>query len=1489
MRNAQDTPSGLYQSSFEKDSCGFGLIAHMDGVPSHWLVSTAISALVRLTHRGAIAADGKTGDGCGLLMKKPDGFLRAVAAEQGMALSERYAVGMVFLNPQATLAGRARRCLEDELAHEGLAVVGWRVVPTYTAACGEEALKTLPVIEQIFINMPETMDEAAGERHLYVARRRTEKAVGPDDDTFYVPSLSARVIAYKGLIMPNNLPAFFTDLKDPRLESALCVFHQRFSTNTWPQWRLAQPFRYLAHNGEINTVQGNRNWAIARGYKLQTSLLPMDDVRPLVSTSGSDSNSLDNMLEVLLAGGVGLFRAMRLLIPPAWQNVESMAPALRAFYEYNSMHMESWDGPAGIVMTDGRYAACSMDRNGLRPARWVVTRDRHITLASEIGVYDYAPEDVVAKGRLKPGQMIAADTETGELLMPEGIDRALAAKQPYRKWLKRYVQRIESRLHEEEGAVETMAVEVLETYQKLFQVTFEERDQVLRVLGEDGQEAIGSMGDDTPMPVMSRRVRSIYDYFRQQFAQVTNPPIDPLREQIVMSLETCLGAEQNMFEETPEHAARLLIDSPVLSISKFRQLLALKDPAYAHARIELQYPVAGDLGAALGQICDQAVAAVKTGKVVLVLSDRNIGADSLPVPALLATGAVHHRLIAQGLRCDANLLIETATARDSHHFATLIGYGATAIYPYLAYEVLRGMIRSGEITNVKASALDHNYRMGINKGLYKIMSKMGISTISSYRGAQLFEAVGLHDEVVGLCFKGTTSRLQGANFADLHHEQVLLAHDAWDVRKSIQQGGLLKYIHGGEDHAYNPDVVLALQAAVRSGDYTKYQAYSALVNQRRPLALRDLLRLRTDVTPIPIDEVEPIASLTQRFDSAAMSLGALSPEAHETLAASMNGLGGRSNSGEGGEDPSRYGTERRSKIKQVASGRFGVTPAYLMSAEVLQIKVAQGAKPGEGGQLPGQKVNALIARLRYCKSGVSLISPPPHHDIYSIEDLAQLIFDLKQVNPEALVSVKLVAEAGVGTIAAGVAKAYADLITISGHDGGTGASPLSSVKYAGSPWELGLTETHQILRANNLRGKVRLQTDGGLKTGLDVIKAAILGAESFGFGTAPMIAMGCKYLRNCHLNNCATGVATQDRVLRMDHFVGKTDMVINYFQFVAREVRELLASLGCRQLTDLIGRTDLLEVIEGETAKQRRLDLSPILSDAGVPADQSRFCVEPRNVPFDKGELAEQMVRDCLAVIESGAGGEFAYTVRNIHRSLGARLSGEIAKRHGNLDMEGAPLVLRLTGTAGQSFGVWNAGGLHLYLEGDANDYVGKGMAGGKLVLYPPKGSPFKSHETTIIGNTCLYGATGGKLFAAGLAGERFAVRNSGATAVVEGVGDHACEYMTGGVVAVLGPTGLNFGAGMTGGFAYVFDEDNNFVHRLNNELIDIHHINTEMMEAYRHHLRGLITGFVAETGSARGRDILDNFTDLMGRFWLIKPKALELASLLEDLRQRAA
>ena len=1488
----QTPDHGLYRPSFEHDNCGFGLIANMDGTASHWLVQTAITALARMTHRGAIAADGKTGDGCGLLMKKPDAFLRAKAEACGIALGALYSAGNVFLATDERTQAVQREVIEAACARHKLRVAGWREVPVDTSVCGEEALSSLPRIEQVFVVPEEDIDARTFEIRLFKARRIAEKRMSESgDEDFYITHLSCDALVYKGLVMPEHLAAFYRDLSDPDLASAICVFHQRFSTNTMPRWRLAQPFRFLAHNGEINTIQGNRKWAVARAKKFACEALgDIDEIAPLVGMRGSDSESLDQMLEVLLAGGKDIFAAMRALIPPAWQNVEHLDPDVRAFFEYSSMNLEPWDGPAGVVLTDGRYAACCLDRNGLRPARYVVTRDRHITLASEVGVWDYAPEDVVEKGRLRPGQMIAVDTSNGEILQPQDIDNRLAQRAPYKSWLKSSVQRLQSRLTDSPELLDRISTDSVAIYQKLFQLTYEEREQVLRVLAEAGAEAIGSMGDDTPMAVLSQQQRPLYDYFRQVFAQVTNPPIDPLREQIVMSLECQLGAESGVFDETAEGCSRLLVDSPVLSEGKFKQMMALgsENPDYAHQVIDLNYdPTTSDLQSAIEKVCERAVAAVRAGKVILVLSDRGIARDKLPIHAMLATGAVQNRLINEGLRTDCNLIVETATARDPHHFACLIGYGASCVYPYLSYATLYDLRARGAIQGREDVDLARAYRKGINKGLYKIMSKMGISTIASYRGAQLFEIVGLASEVVELCFTDSISRIEGTRFSDIEQDQGALAWRAWNPRKRIDQGGQYKYVHDAEYHAYNPDVIGVLHQAVQNSDVEKYREFAELVNKRPVAAVRDMFRLRLSEQPLPLDEVESIDRIFTRFDSAGMSLGALSPEAHEALAVAMNRLGGRSNSGEGGEDPERYGTEKTSKIKQVASGRFGVTPHYLVNAEVIQIKIAQGAKPGEGGQLPGDKVDARIAKLRFSMPGVALISPPPHHDIYSIEDLAQLIFDLKQVNPEAMVSVKLVSGPGVGTIAAGVAKAYADFITISGYDGGTGASPLTSVKYAGTPWELGLAETHQTLRMNNLREKVRVQTDGGLKTGLDVVKAAILGAESFGFGTAPMVALGCKYLRICHLNNCATGVATQNKVLRLQHFIGLPEMVENYFRFVAEETREWLSKLGVRSIEELIGRTDLLEILPGETEKQKHLKLQPILDAAGMVADSGHYCTGP-NPPFDRGELAEEMVRAVLPAIEAQSGGEFSFTVKNNSRSIGARVSGEIAKRWGNQGMAEHPITLRLTGTAGQSFGVWNAGGLHLELDGDANDYVGKGMTGGRIVIRPPKGSTFDSRKSAIVGNTCLYGATGGTLYAAGMAGERFAVRNSGATAVVESLGDHGCEYMTGGVVAVLGGVGVNFGAGMTGGFAYILDEERTFVDQYNHELIDIHRIVAEHMEAHQHYLKSLIEDFVAATGSAWGQKVLDDWRDYLGRFWLVKPKALELAELFSAVKAAA-
>ena len=1484
--NHDNQYKGLYHPRFEHDGCGFGLIAHMDGQPSNWLVKTAIDSLCNLTHRGAIASDGKSGDGCGILIRIPDAFLRMQADRNNISLTRKYAVGMVFLSEDDAKTAYAKSAFEQQIRGKDLEVAGWRAVPTNADALGESALSTKPHIEQIFINAPSGLSTQQFEQRLFAARRAAEKQLLTRDSDFYICSLSSKVILYKGLFMPDNLTVFFPELNHPRLESSLAVFHQRFSTNTAPTWKLAQPFRMLAHNGEINTIEANRNWAIARSGRFTDSLHEnVEQLLPLVDFESSDSATLDNMLDFFVSGGMDIFRAMQILVPPAWQNVDTMDPNLRAFHSFNSLHSEPWDGPAGIVLTDGRYAACVMDRNGLRPARYVITSDRHITLCTEIGVYDYREDDLIAKGRLKPGEMVAADTKTGELLLPEDINEQIKNRQPYNRWLQHRQQRIYTRLLNDTHSSSKLNPFELAVYKKLFNVSFEEQEQVIRVLAEVGQEAVGSMGDDTPMPVLSNENRSLYDYFRQQFAQVTNPPIDPLREKIVMSLETTIGPSVGLFEEYPEHAKRLIIGSPVLSGRKFYTLMEQGDPDYKVHKISLNFTRSEGLQNGIRKICDEAVAAVESGHLIIALSDRNISKNTLPLHAALVTGAVHHRLITEGLRCDANLIVETATARDPHHFAVLIGYGATAVYPYLSYAIIRDM-QGDDATGSHSMKALRSYRQGIKKGLFKIMSKMGISTVASYRGAQLFETIGLHSEVVDLCFRGTVSRIQGTNFEDLEADIVELANAAWDPRQQVSHGGILKYSTDGEYHAFHPDVVHSLHAAVESGDQHDYRKFAAVVNDRQPTVLRDLLKFRdSDRQPIPLSEVEPASSILSRFDSAAMSLGALSPEAHEVLAEAMNEIGGRSNSGEGGEHPNRYGTARTSKIKQVASGRFGVTPHYLVNAEVLQIKIAQGAKPGEGGQLPGHKVNEMIASLRFSSPGVALISPPPHHDIYSIEDLAQLIFDLKQINPDALVSVKLVSEAGVGTIAAGVAKAYADLITIAGYDGGTGASPLTSVKYAGSPWELGLVETQQTLRMNGLRHRVRLQVDGGFKTGLDVVKAAILGADSFGFGTVPMLAMGCKYLRVCHLNNCATGVATQNVELRKRHFKGNKDKVINYFRFVAQEVREILASLGVRSLNEIIGRPELLEAIKGETARQQRLNLNPLLCDAEVSTDVPRHCIDDRNEPWDKGLLAEQIVSDALPSIKQKTDVQLSYPIRNINRSIGARLSGELARIDPNPDFQ---VRLNFKGVAGQSFGAWNAAGLQMYLEGDANDYVGKGMAGGKIVLKPSSDTNLDSRSTPIAGNTCLYGATGGKFFAAGNVGERFAVRNSGAIAVMEGCGDHGCEYMTGGAVLSLGRTGVNFGAGMTGGIAFVLDLERIFVDCYNHELIDIHRLTHEDMEPHLSYLHELIGEHVAETNSKWGSEVSRDFIEFVGKFWIVIPKAADIKMLMETLREAA-
>ncbi len=1479
-------PIGLYDPNDERDACGFGMIAQLDDQPSRAIVDTAIQALSRMTHRGGVAADGLTGDGCGLLLRKPEGFLRALAREAGIETGRQFASGLVFLPRDEAAAAQCRAELETQLEKAGAQPRGWRVPPTDASVCGELAKQTLPRIEQVFVDAGDAQDQAAFAMALFVARRRAEQQLREHAD-FYVVTLTPHAIGYKGMVLPDKLTAFYTDLQRSDLTSSAVVFHQRFSTNTMPRWPLAHPFRLLAHNGEINTIEGNRRWAQARSKVWKTPRFDLTEFDPIIPMKGSDSQSLDAMLEILVAGGMELIQALRILVPPATQSLEFKDPDLAAFYEFYGLNTEPWDGPAGIVGMDARYAVATLDRNGLRPARWLLTSDRHFLVASEAGVWELPAERIVRKGKLGPGEMMAIDLKRGDLLDSDAIDRINRGRAPYKQWLQKGVTYLQTELIDPSLAEEPFDEKTLRSYHKLFQLTSEEIENILRPLAETEAEATGSMGDDTPMAVLSQKNRPLYDYFRQAFAQVTNPPIDPLREDCVMSLTTQLGKETNIFHAGPETVNHIILNSPILSQRKLRQMLKMPHYEGKSRLIDLSYAPEEDLKSAIDRICRDAEQAAREGNVLLLLSDRYPQPGRPMVHALLATGAVHHHLSKVGLRCDANLIVETGTARDAHHMACLLGFGATAVYPYLSYQTLFDMGRRGILSLKKAGVqreLGRSYRKGVYKGLSKIISKMGIATIASYRGAQLFEIVGLDEEVVELCFPDTPSRIGGSGFALLDDKARLLDAAAWNDASPPETGGYLKYVHGGEYHMYNPDVVMSLQKATRTGKFEDWQRYAEVVNDRPVSTLRDLLALKKAEAPTPLDQVADASDLLRRFDTAAISLGALSPEAHEALAVAMNRLGGRSNSGEGGEDPARYGTDKRSKIKQVASGRFGVTPEYLVNAEVLQIKVAQGAKPGEGGQLPGHKVNELIARLRYAKPGIGLISPPPHHDIYSIEDLAQLIFDLRQVNPNALISVKLVSHAGVGTIASGVVKAGADLITISGHDGGTGASPISSIRYAGVPWELGLAEAHQALVANQLRDRCILQTDGGLKTGLDVVKAALLGADSFGFGTAPMIVLGCKYLRICHLNNCATGVATQDERLREQYFTGLPERVENFFRLLSEEVRQWLAYLGAKSLDEIVGRTDLLHQTDATPRPGVKVDLSRLLAPAsfdGLNCAAQRLYESPDS-------LATQMdglLRDAIA---NKRGGDHRFLIHNTDRSIGARLSGSIARAHGNQGMGEAPINLHFRGSAGQSFGAFNAGGLQMELEGEANDYVGKGMAGGRLVVRPPRGARFEARNTPIVGNTCLYGATGGELYAAGRAGERFGVRNSGALAVIEGAGDHCCEYMTDGVVLVLGKVGLNFGAGFTGGLAYVLDIDRDFVDRYNHELIDIYRISGEGFETYRQHIHQLIQRHRELTGSIWAQQILDEFRDYIGKFWLVKPKAASIESLTEALRNAA-
>ncbi|MBI3090019.1 MAG: glutamate synthase large subunit [Candidatus Tectomicrobia bacterium] len=1496
----------LYNPAHEHAACGVGFVAHISGRPSHDIVAQAVQAVENLTHRGAVSADAKTGDGAGVLTQLPRRLLaREIAAlgidlqaqdgrarldpqaEDAAVLAEALAplaVGMVFLPQSSRHLARCQEIIEEEVRGGGFIFLGWRAVPLDVSALGEQALATMPTIAQCLVWCDGTLEAQRYERRLYLIRKKIERRLALSDlSDAYLASFSARTLLYKGLMVAPQLANFFLDLRDPLYESAFAIFHQRYSTNTFPTWRLAQPFRMLGHNGEINTLQGNVNWMRAREAILASSLWgeEIHHLKPIIQPGGSDSANLDNVLEAVVLSGRDIRHAMMMLIPEAWENMPFLDEHLKAFYEYHACFSEPWDGPAAIAFTDGELVGACLDRNGLRPARYKVTKDGLVVMGSEVGIVDLPDREVIKKGRLSPGEMLVVNTKEQRLEFNDEIKASIVQRQPYAQWVQK--QSLELRRHTVHQPGEIEGEEWLLRQQQVFGYSSEELDGILRPMAIDGKEPVGSMGDDTPLAVLSARPRLLSTYFKQKFAQVTNPAIDSLREHIVMSLNTYIGKELSFFEESEEHARLILLKSPILTDDELRTLCSLEDDQYRARRLEAVFRAAdgpSGLTAALMRLGDEADQAVADGVHVLVLSDRRVDAAQAPIPMLLAVGSLHHHLITSRARLLVSLIAETGEAREVHHFALLLGYGATAVNPYLAFKNIEQLHGGPAFAGIDLETALRNYKDAIDIGILKIMSKMGISTLSSYRGAQTFEAVGLNRSIIERAFLGTSSKIGGIGLQEIT-EDVLQRHaQATRGRGSLSLdfGGDYKYRHDGEQHAFTPQIVQSLHAAVRTKSRAAYDEFARLVNRRKPLAPRDLLDFKRCVA-IPLGEVEPASTICTHFVTGGMSLGALSPEAHETLAIAMNRMGGMSNSGEGGEDAARYqprdnGDWPISRVKQVASGRFGVTTEYLVNADQLEIKIAQGSKPGEGGQLPGHKVAVHIAKIRHSVPGVALISPPPHHDIYSIEDLSQLIYDLKQVNPRAKVIVKLVAEAGVGTIAAGVAKGYADIIQISGHDGGTGASPLSSIKHAGVPWELGLAETQQVLVVNNLRRRVRLRTDGGLKTGRDVVIAALLGAEEFGFGTASLVSLGCALIRVCHLNTCPVGVATQREDLRAK-FTGTPENVLTYFAFVAQEVREILARLGVRSLGEIIGWADYLEprpISSARTSvasRHARVDLRPLLAVPGRAAALPLSCQLARNDrPLDP-TLDDQLLIEAAPGLDDGTPVQGSYAIRNTHRTVGARLAGEVARRYGAEGLPDGTIKLRFTGSAGQSFGAFCHHGMELRLEGEANDYVGKGMSGGRIIITPPADALFPWSDNTIMGNTVLYGATGGELFAAGRAGERFCVRNSGATAVVEGCGDHGCEYMTGGIAVILGPTGRNFGAGMTSGVAYVLDELDNFHRCYNPELIGLERL-VDKREI--NVLMKLVRRYAAATSSPHALAVLDRWEKLVPRFWRAAP-----------------
>jgi len=1480
---------GLYEPETEHDACGVGFVAHLRGERSRGIVEDALELLNRLSHRAAAGRDPRTGDGAGILVQLPHRFFEHQAPQLGFELPPRrqYGVAQVFLPPEVAARAACEAVLEEVVAEEGQRVLGWRDVPVAPEHLGPVAREAAPVIRQLFVARRRVVPSAF-ERRLYRIRKLAENRVqarGVDPQgRFHIASLSSETLVYKGLLLPADLPRFYLDLQHTELVSALGLVHSRFSTNTFPTWELAQPFRYIAHNGEINTLRGNRNWMTARRGLLQTARLggSLEPLWPFIVPGKSDSAQFDNMVELLYLGGRTLPHALMMMIPEAWEGDALMSDERRAFYEYSSSLLEPWDGPAAIAFTDGQLIGATLDRNGLRPARYLVTEDDRIILASETGVIDVPPSQVRRKGRLTPGRMLLVDTTEGRILEDEEVKRDISTRWPYRKWLQRNVYTFDDL--PAVAAPERLRGDELWRLQRAFGYTAEDVRALLTPMAETGKEPVGSMGTDTPLAVLSDQAPSLFSYFHQLFAQVTNPPIDPLRESLVMTLATALGPESNTFEETPEQCHRLSLPGPILTNGQLARLSTIQgEGLFETHRLSLLYPLDGGEGAleaAVEKLCTAAVEAVDAGASILLLSDRGVDAAHAAIPALLAMSAVHQRLVRDGIRMYAGLLLETAEAREVHHFACLFSYGAAAVNPYLALDTVRALADGGEL-GVDAEKAQEHFIHAVEEGLLKVMSKMGISTLQSYRGAQLFEAVGLQRGLVERHFTGTSSRVEGVGLPELgrevcerHARGFGAAADAEAGQLPI--GGQYRWRRQGERHKWNPATIAKLQEAVRANDPARFAEYSRLADDetREHCNLRGLMEVVTEgCRPVPLEEVEPARSLARRFVTGAMSFGSISAEAHETLAIAMNRLGGRSNSGEGGEESRRYqpdahGDLRRSAIKQVASARFGVTTEYLVNADELQIKVAQGAKPGEGGQLPGHKVDERIARVRWSTPGVTLISPPPHHDIYSIEDLAQLIYDLQSTNPKARVSVKLVSEVGVGTIAAGVAKAGASCVVISGYEGGTGASPISSIHHAGLPWELGLAETQQVLVHNGLRSRIRVQADGGLRTARDVLVAALLGAEEFGMATASLVAVGCVMLRKCHLNTCSAGIATQDEGLRA-RFQGKPEDVVNFFLLIAEDLRRKLAELGARTLEELVGRVDLLrQRASVDHWKAKRVDLSAILARPAAPQSEPRFCAAPRSKDVSD-HLDHELLRDAAPVLEGGPPMLLTRPVSNTHRAVGAMLSGEIAKRHGARGLPDGRLHVRMKGSAGQSFGAFLVSGVTLELEGDANDYVGKGLSGGRIIVYPPQGSRFVAEENVLVGNTALYGATAGEVYLRGIAGERFAVRNSGAQAVVEGVGDHGCEYMTGGVVVVLGATGRNFAAGMSGGTAYVLDRELSFRQRCNLEMVELESLVDES-EIWLVH--GMVERHLRHTHSALARRVLDNWELMVPRFVKVMP-----------------